>query len=234
MCAARAVKKTAPAPKAAPAKTVSGEAAAPAKRPGTKASGAKAKGGAPRPAAPATRSTAAKGATAQPVAAPPAWALPTVPNGFQPPGVDTVRRRSKPTEQMRAEGVDFAAELRSGATYAEDFGKRAPDPDGLADLISNATAWDALYNAAAPVAEYAMAMRSAAWDAALKPAKKLQAAYEAAVSDEPSLATTWRQTAAFFDAREEPALRGAETKLKAKRAAKKTAKAAANGAPPKS
>jgi len=157
-----------------------------------------------------------------------------VPNGYVAPDVNAVRRRSKPTEQMRAEGADFAAELRSQTTYADDFGKRAPDPDALADLIDIATQWDAIYEAAAPIAEYALTMRGAAWDAALKPAKKLQAAYESAVADEPKLATRWRRTAAFFDAREEPGQRAAETKLKAKKAAKKTANAASNGSAPKS
>jgi hypothetical protein len=173
-------------------------------------------------------------AVTQPVPAPPAWVFPTAPNGFVPPTADAVRRRSKPTEQMRAEGEDFATELRNGTTYAEDFGKRAPDPIAMAAAVDIATQWDAIYNAAAPVAEYALAMRGAAWDVALKPVKKLQTAYEVAVADEPSLAKTWRQTAAFFGAREEPAQRAVQTKVKAKKAAKKKAKAAGNGAPAKS
>jgi hypothetical protein len=134
---------------------------------------------------------------------------------------------------MRKAAVDFAAELRSGTTYAEDFGKRAPDPTALADVIDIATQWDGVYEAVAPVAEYALAMRGAAWDVALKPVKKLQGQYETAVADEPALAKTWRQTAAFFGAREEPAQRAVETKQKAKKAAKKSAKAAASTSPPK-
>jgi hypothetical protein len=169
----------------------------------------------------------------QSVPAPPTWVFPSVPNGFRPPSVDVVRRRSKPTQQMRDEGDDFATELRSGATYADDFGKRAPDPIALADLIEIATQWDAIYEAVAPVAEYAVAMRGAAWDAALKPVKKLQTAYEAAVTDEPGLTKTWRQMTAFFGAREQAVQLGLKTKRANERAARKAAKAqsaaAANG-----
>jgi hypothetical protein len=188
-----------------------------------------------RPATKKTRPAKSNGAAkpSQSVPAPPAWVFPKVPNGFQPPSVDVVRRRSKPTEQMRDEGDDFATELRSGATYAEDFGKRAPDPIALADLIEIATQWDAIYEAVAPVAEYAVAMRGAAWDAALTPAKKLQTAYEAAVTDEPGLTKTWRQMTAFFGARDQAAQLALKTRRAKKRAAKKAAKgqsaAGANG-----
>jgi hypothetical protein len=180
---------------------------------------------------PSKKSAGAKSASSQPVAAPPAWTFPTVPNGFVPPSVAVVRSRSKPTEQMRDEAEDFAAELRSGTTYSEDFGKRAPDPIALADLIEIASEWDAIYDAVAPVAEYALAMRGGAWDAALKPVKKLQTAYEAAVTDEPSLTKTWRQMTAFFGARDQPAQQGVKTRKAKKNAAKKAAKAqsAANG-----
>jgi hypothetical protein len=133
----------------------------------------------------------------------------------------------------QAEGQDFAAELRTGTTYAEDFGKRAPAPAPLADAVDVATQWDAIYSAVAPVAEYALSMRGAAWDAALKPVKKLQSAYESAVADEPGLAQTWRQTAAFFGAREQPAQRAVATKAKAKKAATKKAKAASAALSPK-
>ena len=176
--------------------------------------------------------TQANQANDAPVGAPPAWTFPTVPNGFSPPTTATVRRRSKPTEQMRAEGEDFANELRSGTTYEEDFGKRAPDRMALANAITVATQWDSVFGAVAPIAEYALAMRGAAWDQALNPVKKLKSAYDGAVVDEPSLAKTWKKTAAFFGAQEEPAMRGAQTRAKARRAAKKSAKVAAstNGA----
>ena len=195
-----------------------------------------AKGAAPatKASAPPKKAAATKQASSQPVASPPAWTFPNVPNGFQPPSAAVARSRSKPTEQMRDEAPDFAAELRSGANYADDFGKRAPDPIALADLIEIAAQWDAIYDAVAPVAEYALAMRGAAWNGALKPVKKLQTAYESAVDDEPSLAKTWRQMTAFLGAREQPVLQGVRTRKAKKRAAKKAAKAQSAASVPKS
>jgi hypothetical protein len=188
--------------------------------------------GALKGAAPA-KTSAAQSTAGNPVPAPPDWTFPSVPNGFEAPSAAIVHRRSKPTDAMRAEARDFAAELRSGTTYATDFGKRAPDRIAMADGVEIATQWDAVYEAVAPVAEYALAMRGAAWDSALKPVNKLRTAYEIAVSDEPSIASTWRQTAAFFGAREEPARRAAATKAKAKKAAMRKAKAAAKALSPK-
>jgi hypothetical protein len=211
----RAVTKKTLTSKAALTKTVPAENATSAKKPKRAVKGA-----------PPAKKPAAKSVPPPVVSGPPAWVFPTVPNGFKAPSVDAVRRRSKPTEDMRTEATDFAAELRNGTTYLEDFTKRAPDPVALAGLLDVAVQWDDVYKAAAPIAEYALAMRGAAWDAALKPVNKLKGLYESAVADEPTLAKTWRQTAAFFGAREEPALRAVETKEKAKKAAKK-------GTPPK-
>ncbi len=157
-----------------------------------------------------------------------------MPNGFEPPDLQTIRRRSKPTEEMRDEGADFAAELRSGTTYDEDFGKRAPDPIALADMVDIATQWDSIYDAVAPVAEYALAMRGAAWDAALKPVKKLQTAYAGRGGRRTGHREDLAQTAAFLGAREEPAAERCKTKAKARKAAKKTAKAAGTATPAKS
>jgi hypothetical protein len=220
----RATKKTALASKVASSKTAT--LTKTTHHPKSNGS-AKAAGPATKATTPSKKSAGANSASPQPVASPPAWTLPTVPNGFVPPSVAAVRSRSKPTEQMRDEAEDFAAELRSGTTYSEDFGKRAPDPIALADLIEIASEWDAIYDAVAPVAEYALAMRGAAWDAALRPVKKLQTAYEGAVTDEPSLTKTWRQMTAFLGAREQPALQAVKTKKAKKKAAK--AQSAANG-----
>lgn len=225
----RATTKTTLSSKVASTKTAP---AAKSMNPGKKTNGQAKPNGAVKGAAPAP-TTGAKSAAAQVITSPPAWVFPSVPNGFEAPSAAVVRRRTKPTEQMRAAGQDFAAELRAGTTYTEDFGKRAPDPVAMADAVEIATQWDAIYDAVGPVAEYALAMRGAAWDAALKPVKKLQPTYQAAVADEPGLAKKWRQTAAFFGAREEPLLRAVETKQKARKAAAKTAKAAANGTPAK-
>jgi len=63
-------------------------------------------------------------------------------------------------------------------------------------------------------ATYALAMRAAAWDAALRPVNRLHGRYEAATTDDPALTKSYAKLEAFFGAREESAARGAATRKK--------------------
>ena len=143
---------------------------------------------------------------------PPQSGAPAVPRGFVTPTAATVRKYAKPSAPQRAVAPDLADELRSSHAYASDLGKRAPDPTKLSDRLVMASAWESERLKAESWSSYCGAMAQAAWDAAMRTAKPLAAAYKYAARDESSIATTYPHTAAFFGARTASAARARQTK----------------------
>lgn len=163
------------------------------------------------------------------VAAPPEMLFPKVPAGFKDPGRAVMSRYCKPTDVQRADALDLADELQSATSYYADFGAQAPDPTAIATALTIAAGWDGVFDAFSTYATYALAMRAAAWDAALRPVNRLHGRYEAATTDDPALTKSYAKLEAFFGAREESAARGAATRKK-NTSSKKAAAAKASAA----
>jgi hypothetical protein len=117
-----------------------------------------------------------------------------------------------------ASGV--AAELRSAAAYAEDFGKNAPSKDDLADWVEATAAWCSELEPAARWQAYVKDEATRGWQTTSVRLYALAPAFRYASERDPSVAQRYPTLAALF------ALpRAAAKRAVATRAAKRKAKA---------
>jgi hypothetical protein len=160
-----------------------------------------------------------KASNANGIDQPPAIGAPHPPTGFSRPKGS---RGSPPTTQQVRDALDVAREIKV-ATYASDFGKRAPAQDAFASELGLAKAWSDEVGAADAWQLYVHTQRDLAWKAALASAKALKAEFTLADKHDPAIAKRYPQTKAFLGVRSVAAKRAAVTRAgNKKKAASKT------------
>jgi len=170
-----------------------------------------------RPKKPA-ESPAAESLLKDAIPMPPAQGAPAAPSGFTPRSRPQKGDRPPATDQQVRDAGDVARELEE-PTYADDFGKRAPNQPQIVASLRRFKGWATEATRAAQWLAYAQAQESAAWQDAATRMLALQPKFEDAVRDEPAIAERYPQTDAFLHVHKVAAAKGAAT-----RAAKKKPK----------
>ena len=155
---------------------------------------------------------------------PPTPGAPPVPPGFVPFDRATVQRFNKMTTGQVAAVPAVANELMASQSYAEDFGRDAPQLNTVVTALGLAAAWAKEAAHADRWASYADAQRELAVDTAMELMSALGSEVQHALGKHPDLADRYPQLVTFVDARRAAGQKAAATKRAKKKAAKATVK----------
>jgi len=162
---------------------------------------------------------------------PPAAGAPAPPEGWTP-----VLKKKRSARGLRPKGVQItsavaaAKELTQSATYATDFGSRAPAAAQVAFVVTNAAKWRDTWQAAKKFFAYASEQRATWENDAVAQMDALKPAFDYAASRDTTVAEKYAATSKYLGATNAIAERAATVrKAKAKGGKGSTE---ATGAPP--
>lgn len=124
--------------------------------------------------------------------------------------VDDVRYR--PVEAQVQVASQVASEVSNTAQYRDDFGKRAPDPEAMAQALQRARALSAEVARARAWLAWLEAESAAQWNDALTMTSAFQEHFELAARSDANLALRYPGTSAFYKARVDIAARAMVTR----------------------
>ena len=166
---------------------------------------------------------------------PPAAGAPPTPSGWsaRPAKKKGGTRGRRPRRAQVTNAMGVAQEIVESATYAEDFGSRAPTAANVAFVVANAAKWREIWEAARQFARYAAEQR-AAWDQeALAQMEALKPAFEYVASRDASAVQSYSATAKYLTATSEIAARAASARrARAQKDAQRKTEATTHPAPP--
>jgi hypothetical protein len=168
---------------------------------------------------------------------PPAVGAPPPPAGWVPaPGKKRGPKGLRPKGAQISNAVAAAKEITESATYAADFGSRAPAAGQVAFVVTNAAKWRAVWQTAKAFCTYASEQRATWENDALAQMDALKPAFNYAASRDGTVEEKYSATAKYLGENSQIAeravtVRKENAKAKAKAAAGGTATAAAPAAP---
>ena len=142
------------------------------------------------------------------------------PAGFVP---TLLARGGRPQKSQVSVAPKAAAELRSAAHFAAEFGSAAPDPLRVADSLTTARAWSEELQRVAAWHAYVKDQEHLAWKQAFAATGPLRVPFQFCAGRDPTVAERYPSVFAFFAAPSERTAKGVMTKKKKKRAAKAAA-----------
>ena len=178
-------------------------------------------------------------AAAAPPITPPGDLPPAVGAPAPPAGWVAVQKKKRSAHGLRPKGVQttsaqsVAKELTGSATYAADFGSRAPAAAQVAFVMTNAAKWRDTWQAAKKFFVYASEQRATWENDALAQMDALKPAFDYAASRDGTVTEKYAATAKYLGETNAIAAR-AVTVRKAKAKAKKGTQATVATAPPSS
>ncbi|HEY2516388.1 MAG TPA: hypothetical protein VGI39_36205 [Polyangiaceae bacterium] len=180
----------------------------------------------PTPSKPARTisSKATKAARSAPGDLPPKGALHEAPKEW----VEPTRSRKSPTGS-RPRGAQVtgqkavAAEIGNSTSYTKDFGTKAPSPDTLTFLLTNAAKWRDVWTVTLRFAAYAAAQRAAWEDEAAAQMDILKPVFDFVVGRDASVGNRYKATGKYLAVGSTISKRAASTKKKKKAASKQGA-----------
>jgi hypothetical protein len=158
----------------------------------------------------------------------PTTGAPATPTDFVPSKGARGARVQPPQGVIKA-AAGAAKEIADSTTYAADFGSSAPAPATVAANIAFASAWSGQYMTAEAWYLYVKEQTRLAWLQANPQLDELGPVFAYARTHNDAIDTQYASTAKLFDARSEPAVKGAAVKA-SKKAASKAKKSGASAA----
>jgi hypothetical protein len=169
---------------------------------------------------------------------PPAVGAPQPPAGWvAAPGTKRSPKGLRPRGAQISNAVAAAKEITESATYAADFGSRAPAAGQVAFVVTNAAKWRAVWHTAKAFLTYASEQRATWENDALAQMDALKPAFNYAASRDGTVTEKYSATAKYLAENSQIAERGAAQRKekakanKAKANAGNTATAAAPATP---
>jgi hypothetical protein len=159
---------------------------------------------------------------------PPAVVVPTAPPTFDPENAPTTSSAAFPRKEELA-AVDAAiTELGAFSEYTEVLGKTAPPVAQLVAALTVAMKWSAMLASAQAFTFYVHAQTGVTWQAARLLLGRVNARFQVASADDPSLVSQYPALVRLLGAARVAAAKGASTK-KANREAKAKGEPAVHG-----